>query len=159
MAGLALGWKKSLILPIVLFAALSGCAKAHPWPWVVEVGGAPLKVDVAATHAQRQRGLMYRDSLDDGWGMIFVFAAEEPLTFWMENTTVPLSIAFVGSDLVVRDIQDMEPMSRALHPSKAPAKYAIEVNKGWFASRGIAPGARVQFSPGLEEYLRAHPAE
>jgi hypothetical protein len=77
----------------------------------------------------------------------------------MKDTRIPLSIAFIDSRLVVRDVLDMKPMTLDAHPSSVPVRYALEVNQGWFAKHGIAPGKRATFSPGLVEYLRTHPAE
>jgi uncharacterized membrane protein (UPF0127 family) len=135
---------------------LSGCGSpAKDWPYSVEINGVRLNVEVAATPGERARGLMDRDELGSGWGMLFVFQQEETQTFWMRNTKIPLSIAFVGADLVVRDVQDMEPMTDDNHVSTAPAIYALEVNQGWFRSHGVAPGATVKFSRGLDDYLRA----
>ena len=153
---------KTAFLPIMILIGIagSGCGpKASDWPYVVGVGGVTVNVEVAVTDAERQRGLMYRETLDDGWGMLFVFAKEEPLSFWMKNTHVPLSIAYFGRDRVAGDFQDMQPETLDLHPSKAPALYALEVNQGWFAKRHVAPGTAVTFSPALEDYLRAHPAD
>jgi hypothetical protein len=119
----------------------------------MELGGARLHVEVARTDAQRARGLMFRDRLETDWGMLFVFNRQETLRFWMKNTRIPLSIAFLDDGLVVRDIQDMEPFDERAHLSKAPARYALEMERGWFARRNIAPGTVAKFSPELEAFL------
>ncbi len=157
-----LRWKIARIVPITILLGmmLPGCGSpAREWPYYAEIAGARLNVEVAVTVEERGRGLMDRDELGRDWGMLFAFRGEETLKFWMHDTKVPLSIAFLGSDFVVRDVQDMEPMKDDIHASSAPARYAIEANQGWFRRHGVAPGATVKFSSGLEEYLRTHPAE
>ncbi len=156
-----LRWKIARILSIsiLLGTLLPGCGSpAREWPYFVEIGGARINVEVAVTPGERGRGLMDRERLRPDWGMLFVFQKEETLKFWMHDTKVPLSIAFLGSDRVVRDVQDMSPMTDDEHLSSAPALYALEVNQGWFRRRGVGPGTTAKFSDGLEAYLRAHPA-
>ena len=113
-----------------------------------------MKVEPATTDAQRAYGLMYRDRLDEDWGMIFIWPDEEPRSFWMKNTKVPLSIAFIGSDRIVRNIQDMEPMTQDSHESGVAVQFALEVNRGWFARNGIKPGSELKFSAPLDDLVR-----
>ena len=105
--------------------------------------------EVADTPDKRSEGLMYRDELPDGTGMLFVFEAEASRTFWMRNTFVALDIAFLDVNFRIVDIQQMEPESEDLHDSAAPAMFALEVRKGWFADHGIRVGDRgkVTFDP------------
>jgi len=157
-----LRWKSSPILPILTLIALAvpGCGSpAKDWPYAVTIGGVRMNVEVAVRDAERRRGLMERDFLRDDWGMLFVWPREQPLQFWMKDTRIPLSIAFLDNALVVRDVQDMKPQTLDAHDSSVPARYALEVNEGWFAKHKIAPGAKASFSPGLVEYLRTHPVE
>ncbi len=107
--------------------------------WVV-FGGDTVRAEVARTSSERSRGLMYRESLPEDGGMLFVYDDEAPRSFWMENTLVPLDIAFLDSSLTVVDIQSMEPGTRDMHRSAAPAMFALEVNRGWFADHGVAVG-------------------
>ncbi len=88
---------------------------------------------------------MYRDSLPENHGMLFVFDREQPLAFWMKNTKIPLSIAFLNKDFVIVDIQDMEPFSEKTHISAVPAMYALEVNQGFFRKHGIEVGDTLKF--------------
>jgi uncharacterized membrane protein (UPF0127 family) len=76
--------------------------------------------------------------------MLFVFDREEPRSFWMRNTLIPLSIAYIASDGRIADIQDMQPLDETSHPSAEPAQYALEVNQGFFAERGIEVGNEVE---------------
>jgi hypothetical protein len=119
----------------------------------MELGGVRIRVEVARTDAERARGLMYRDRLGSDWGMLFVYDREERLSFWMKNTKIPLSIAFLDAGLVVRDIQDMTPLDETLHVSRVPARYALEMEQGWFSRRGVAPGTVAKFSAELEALI------
>ena len=147
-------WRRVALLPILLVSVCGafGCG-SREWPYTVRMGGVQINVEVAATPQQRERGLMFRDELDEKWGMLFVYDKEETRQFWMKNTKIPLSIAFIDRGLVVRDIQDMTPMSEEMHLSKAPAIYALEVNQGWFARHNITPGTTAEFSPELEKFI------
>ena len=106
-----------------------------------------LVVEVASTPETRATGLMNRFSLRQDHGMLFVFEAPQPLAFYMKNTYVPLSIAFVDSRGKILNIEDMRPLDESSHWSKGPALYAIEMRQGWFASRGIGAGDKVEGLP------------
>jgi len=106
-----------------------------------------LTVEVASTDAARMQGLMYRRMLPESRGMLFVFRDVALHGMWMMNTYVPLSVAFLDQRGAIINIEDMEPHTRTTHSAARPAKYALEVNRGWFAKRGIKPGMRVE---GLE---------
>lgn len=103
--------------------------------------------EVATTPEQRSVGLMHRFSLKPDHGMLFVFERTEPLSFWMRNTFVALSIAFIGDDGRIINIEDMKPQTETTHSSKGPARYALEMRRGWFAERGIGSGAVVKGLP------------
>lgn len=140
------------LLLFVCLAALPGAVLAVP-PVVelptttLAIGRHKLVAEVAATPAQRETGLMYRFSLKPDHGMLFVFDQPQRQSFWMRNTYVPLSIAFVGADGRIVNVEDMAPHDENTHWSTAPALYAIEMKKGWFAERGIGPGDRVEGLP------------
>jgi uncharacterized membrane protein (UPF0127 family) len=100
----------------------------------------PLSVEIALTNEQHQYGLMHRTSLADGTGMIFVFDRDQILSFWMKNTLIPLSIAFIADDGRILEIHDMEPQdTRSIHSSRS-VRYALEVPQGWFNRAGIGIG-------------------
>jgi len=103
-----------------------------------------LVAEVASTPEQRARGLMHRFSLRPDHGMLFVFEQPERQSFWMKNTFIPLSIAFLDANGRILNIEDMAPQSEAMHWSRGPARYALEMRKGWFAERGIRAGDRVE---------------
>ena len=111
-----------------------------------------LKAEVAADNNTRSTGLMNRFSLATDHGMIFVFAQSEPLAFWMRNTFVPLSIAYIDSKGVIVNIVDMKPQDESTHPSAGPAMFALEMKQGWFKERGIVAGDKVN---GLDKAGRA----
>ncbi|MBL8311673.1 MAG: DUF192 domain-containing protein [Burkholderiales bacterium] len=113
---------------------------------------AKLKAEVAADGNSRTIGLMNRFSLAPDSGMLFVFARAEPLAFWMRNTYVPLSIAYLNDKGVILNILDMKPHDESTHPSAGPAMYALEMKQGWFKERGIVAGARIG---GLDKAGRA----
>ena len=109
------------------------------------VGGHEVLVEVADEPEERQRGLMYRESLPEDEGMLFVYDRERPLSFWMKNTVIPLDIAFLDASGRIVDIQSMEPYNEASITSRAPAIYALEMNRGWFEAHGVEVGDRVEF--------------
>jgi uncharacterized membrane protein (UPF0127 family) len=99
-----------------------------------------IKLEIADTEAERNTGLMNRTSLDLDSGMIFVWPSPVLESFWMENTYIPLSVAFLGPDGKVQQIMDMDPLTTALHTPSASYQYAIEANLGYFKAAGIEPG-------------------
>lgn len=99
-----------------------------------------LQVEIADTEAERQRGLMGRTALGENRGMLFVFESETTLSFWMKDTLIPLSVAYLDSEGRIIDIQDMQPLDETSHPSAEPAQYALEVNQGFFEEHGVEVG-------------------
>lgn len=108
---------------------------------------AQLLVETADTPEERQRGLMFRESLPEDSGMLFDFGQETRSAFWMKDTTLPLSIAFVSMGGAVVDIQDMAPFSEELHRSPQPYRYAVEANQGWFEAHGVVAGSAARILP------------
>jgi uncharacterized membrane protein (UPF0127 family) len=115
------------------------------------IKGKTIKVEVARTEREQEKGLMFRERLGKDEGMLFVYGEEETLSFWMKNTRIPLSIAFIDKKGKIVDIQDMEPFSLQTHASSSPAKYALETNQGWFKRNGIHVGDSVNLPPGLKK--------
>jgi uncharacterized membrane protein (UPF0127 family) len=106
-----------------------------------------IEAELAQTPQQRQIGLMNRPSLPPNGGMLFAFEVPAQQCFWMKNTLLPLSIAFLAEDGTIVNIEDMQPQSLASHCSKQPVRYALEMSQGWFAKRGIKPGAKLTGAP------------
>ena len=97
----------------------------------------PLSVEIADTPSRRGRGLMFHPALAADAGMIFLFPVSTPTGFWMQNTLVPLSIAFIDNAGVILEIHDMEPLTTTLHRPEASYRWALEVTQGWFTTRGV----------------------
>jgi uncharacterized membrane protein (UPF0127 family) len=106
-----------------------------------------IQAEVAQTDEQRAMGLMHRRSMPVNAGMLFVFDVPARQCFWMRNTLLPLSIAFVADDGSIINIADMQPMTEISHCSAKPVRFALEMNQGWFAKRGVKPGARLSGGP------------
>jgi len=111
---------------------------------LVVFGSDTVRAEVANTAETRGQGLMYRDAVPDGTGMLFVFDREAERSFWMQNTYVALDVAFIDANFRIVDIQQMEPETTEIHDGARPAMFALEVRQGWFAERGIAVGDRCQ---------------
>lgn len=111
--------------------------------WVV-FGIDTVVAEIARTPDERAEGLMYRDDVPDGTGMLFIFDDSQIRSFWMANTYVPLDIAYMDSSYRIVDIVQMEPLVTDGYPSSGPAMFALEVRQGWFAEHGISEGASAQ---------------
>lgn len=137
------------------FAALLtawGCAAAQDGPQRLQAipltaGMYNIHAEVAMTEEQRQIGLMFRKDMPAHEGMLFIFEQRGPRCFWMKNTLLPLSIAFLADDGTVVNIADMQPQKLDSHCSSEPVRYALEMNQGWFAKRGIKAGAKITGAP------------
>jgi len=107
-----------------------------------------IRAEVADNPGARAQGLMHRQSLATNAGMVFVFDETALHCMWMKDTLVPLSVAFIDEGGAIINVADMQPKSEQSHCATKPARYALEMNKGWFAQRGIKPGAKLR---GLEK--------
>ena len=148
----------TLVLKLLRIAVLIGIiftfppnlARSCPFelPTVrVAVKGHELTIELATTPETRSCGLSLRDSLPANRGMLFVYAEPEILTFWMKNTRMPLSIAFIDTAGRIVSIQKMNPFPiTTVYESPVPALYALEVNQGWFEKNGVGVGDAVEFS-------------
>ncbi len=136
----------SVLTAWALAAAQPGSSAELPTTKLT-IGKHTLTAELAAAPAEQQTGLMNRFSLKPDHGMLFVYEQPQPLAFWMRNTYVALSIAFIGGDGRIVDIQDMQPQTEDTHWSRVPAQYALEMKKGWFAERGIVAGDTVKGLP------------
>ena len=103
-----------------------------------------IRAEVAYTFETRAQGLMFRKHLGANEGMFFVFPQSELHCMWMKNTLIPLSVAFVDEKGKIVSISDMRPQSETSHCAAAPAKFALEMPAGWFATKGIKPGTTIQ---------------
>jgi hypothetical protein len=142
-----------LFLTVFLGLLLSAPLRAEMPMRQLRISGHLLTVEIAHTEAARSRGLMFRQSMGENSGMLFIFPQPGRHGMWMMNTDIPLSVAFVDEKGVILNIADMMPRTATAHRSAGAAKYAIEMNLGWFATRNVKPGERIM---GLE---KAPPAE
>jgi uncharacterized membrane protein (UPF0127 family) len=127
---------------LLLLAALPAIVQAQP---VIQLSAGMhlIRAEVAADMATRSRGLMFRKSLAPNAGMVFVFDQASQHCMWMKNTLIPLSVAFVDEAGIIINIEDMAPQTEDTHCAKRPARYALEMDRGWFASRGIKAGTKL----------------
>ena len=139
------------LLGMVLFNLLSGGCSRLPSPAPVETirlscRGRALDVEVASDPEARARGLMFRRTLPENGGMLFITPGRESAGFWMKNTFLPLSIAFLDDSSRIVNIADMQPFDEVTaHRPAVPVPYALEVSRGWFAANGIGPGDLCSF--------------
>lgn len=138
---------QSLLLAVLLLASTAAACAELPQT-VLSIGRHTLTAEVANTDATRATGLMHRRMLPENRGMLFVFPEVALHGMWMMNTYLPLSVAFLDRDGVIINIADMAPHTQTTHGAARPAKYALEMNQGWFRKRGIKPGDKVE---GLEK--------
>jgi uncharacterized membrane protein (UPF0127 family) len=129
------------VLALMLVAAP---ALAQQLPMVqLKAGMHLIRAEVAADYSTRGRGLMHRKSLAPNAGMLFIFDEPSIHCMWMKNTYIPLSVAFLDEKGEIINIADMQPHSEQSHCAARPALYALEMERGWFAQRGIKPGVRL----------------
>ncbi len=129
---------RKLLLLAVLMTSL---VQARELP-VMELtaGFHRIEAEVAANNPDRMQGLMHRKAMPQQHGMLFVFPSSAPHCFWMKNTLIPLSIAFLDERGHILNIEEMQPQTENNHCAAKPARFALEMNAGWFAQRGIRPG-------------------
>ncbi len=138
------------VLVPALLLTLAGCASTGGH-WV-EVGGQRYEVEIADNDASRAQGLMFRDKMADGHGMLFIHDYEEPQAYWMKNTRIPLDILYfdTGRKLVTQQ-RDVPPCSAGdacpIYPSNAPARYVLELNAGQAAKLKLQDGSEIRFDP------------
>jgi len=145
--GILKPWLVSLLAALLVSTPLAATADPALPRLNIQAGAHSLQVEVAATPQQRQIGLMERKSLADDAGMLFVFEHKDVHCFWMKNTLIPLSIAFLADDGSIVNIADMQPQTLDFHCAYKPVRYALEVKQGGFQRRGIEAGSRVTGGP------------
>lgn len=113
---------------------------------LLPLGGVKVALEVAADEASRTRGLMGRKHLDPDRGMLFIYPTDRMMRFWMKNTFIPLSIAFIKADGTIANIEKMRPLVEdPPYMSRGLCRFALEMNQGWFEAHGIHPGDRIAF--------------
>ena len=106
----------------------------------LKLGEMTIMVERACTDKEQQQGLMFRKEMPENQGMLFVFSQERRLSFWMKDTLIPLSIAYINAQGMIIDIQKMQPLDETGHLANGLARYALEMNQGWFEKNKISPG-------------------
>lgn len=141
------------LIAISMSVSCGGDTSDKPQPELPTVtlrsGAVEMVAEVARSDEEQRVGLMFRKSLADGRGMIFVYDDDRRLSFWMKNTLVPLTIAFLAADGTIREIRDMEPGSLATVDSARFVRYALEAPRGWFGRVGLAVGDRFELPAGF----------
>jgi len=146
---------RNMIRPIAFIGALALLASSawsqepqrHLPKVTLKAGMHLIQAQVAATPEQRATGLMHRTDMPTSEGMLFVFEAPAGQCFWMKNTLLPLTAAFVADDGTIVNLADMQPQTLDSHCSEKPVRYVLEMNQGWFAKRGIKAGAKLGGEP------------
>jgi uncharacterized membrane protein (UPF0127 family) len=133
------------------FLAAAAPALAQPMPVAqLNAGMHLIRAEVAADYGSRMTGLMHRASMPSNAGMLFIFDEATTHCMWMKNTLIPLSVAFLDERGAITNVEDMEPQTEDSHCASRPARYALEMNRGWFAARGIKPGSRIGGIPAVK---------
>jgi hypothetical protein len=142
--------KKSVAL---LLASLAIAASAQEQPQLnlphvqLQAGMNQIDAQVAAGYEQRMTGLMFRKEMPQHEGMLFVFDEPSVQCFWMRNTILPLTAAFIADDGTIVNLADMKPQTEDSHCSAKPVRFVLEMNQGWFAKKGIKPGMKLSGPP------------
>ena len=141
---------KSLVTAVL--AAFAACAHAqdaaqHLGAIKLNAGMHVLQIEVARSPEERSIGLMFRKSMGTNEGMLFVFEQPGQQCFWMKNTLLPLSVAFLADDGTVVNVDDMKPLTLDSHCSAKPVRFVLEMNDGWFVKRGVKAGTQLQGAP------------
>lgn len=138
--------KRLLVAVLVLVLLTQACGIVGGKTVTLSIKGRPLEVELARTKRQRAEGLMNRVALGRNKGMLFIFREEEYLSFWMKDTSIPLSIAFLDREGVVIDLYDMEPYDLEPVRSSRKCRFAIEANRGFFQDAGLSVGDSIDLS-------------
>ena len=140
------------LVATVLVTLLSMAAQAQDGPQKLEsiqlsAGMHLIRAELARTPDERSIGLMFRQTMASNEGMLFAFEVPSQQCFWMKNTLLPLSAAFVADDGSIVNIEDMKPQTLDSHCSAKPVRFVLEMNQGWFAKRGLKAGSKLQGAP------------
>ena len=137
-----------------LLFSMQAVAQDRPLPpqptLKLSVGLNLISAEVAKDNATRQIGLMHRKTLAPGHGMLFIFEFRATQCMWMRNTLIPLSVAFIGDDGRIVNVEDMQPKTEDSHCSAVPVRYALEMPQGWFAQRKLGAGSLIKGIPGVQ---------
>lgn len=140
--------KKKIVFLFIILSCLCSCRdKMNFEKTTLKINDWVISTEIADTDEKRALGLMHRKNMPEDNGMLFVFDSDRKLVFWMKNTLIPLSVAYLSKDGTVKEIHDMEPLDMTPVASRFSVRYALEVNQGAFERHGIKPGDKVEFIP------------
>ena len=136
-------------IPIALFLLIPACseepARLDMEKAILHIKDKTISVELARSPQEQERGLMFRKRLGENEGMIFMYDSPRMMNFWMKNTRIPLSVAFIDAHGRITQIDDMKPYDYITHHlSQFPSQYALEVNRGWFGRNGIKVGDTIE---------------
>lgn len=137
---------KQILLLFLSLIFVFSCTAVEKSLYEISINKIKIEVEIADTAESRQKGLMFRDSLPEEQGMLFIFEKEQKMSFWMKNTEMPLSIAYINKSGIIKEIHHMEALSEKAVQSSHSVLYALEVNQGYFERKGIKVGDSVHFS-------------
>lgn len=151
------GWAERHPLTVSAVVRMPESLKEVPIeePYRIAVGSNTVSVELAMTNAERERGLMYRNRMSEGDGMLFLYPEAGERYFWMKNTILPLTLAYVRSDGTISSLHDLEPLNEQSVPSKEPVPYILEMNRGWFERHKVVPGDKIA----IPDEIRQLPSE
>jgi uncharacterized membrane protein (UPF0127 family) len=136
---------------VLLFSTVTAGAQESPQTQlqrtILSMGIHQIDTQVAVTSEQREIGLMFRKEMPQHEGMLFIFDNPSRLCFWMKNTLIPLTAAFIADDGTIVNLENMKPQTLDSHCSAKPVRYVLEMNQGWFAKKGVKPGTKVTGRP------------
>lgn len=139
---------------LLSFATITyGCKDSHNQWAQITIHKKNYRIEVASTTKERAKGLMFRKTLKPNEGMLFVYPYAQPLNFYMKNTIIPLDIAFIDANFIIIDIKSMEPLDETIVSSSSDACYALEMNQGFFAKKGINVGDTIEIITPLKRSL------
>jgi uncharacterized membrane protein (UPF0127 family) len=143
----------ALLLPLLaLLLPAAASAQAPKLPVAqLNAGIHVITAEIAASDPARTRGLMFRESLPTNHGMLFIFENKAIHCMWMRNTLIPLSVAFLADDGTIVNIENMQPHDERTHCAKQPVRFALEMTQGWFAQKGLGPGAKISRLPAASQ--------
>ncbi len=140
-------WSRRIETALLILMVFPAVVAAQGLPKVpLYLNHKEIQVEVAKAPEEREKGLMGRTHLGENEGMLFIFEKEGYHGFWMKNTLIPLSIAFIDREYKIVAIADMEPLTLESHPPPKPVLYALEMRKGWFLANGVKVGDSIRFS-------------
>ena len=148
--GTSLPFSFMRLLALVSLVALPALAQQQLPVVQLNAGMHLIRAEVAADYASRMTGLMHRSSMPSNAGMLFIFDDDQRQCMWMKNTLIPLSVAFIDESGAIINVEEMAPQTEDSHCATRPSRYALEMNKGWFAARGLKPGSRIGGIPGVK---------